>query len=179
MVKYARECQELDVPYIYDPSQQIIWLDGDDLLAGARGAKVLIVNDYEFGMIKNKTGLSEKELLALPQTTIITCGEEGSTIHADGQVLHIPGVPPQPLVEPTGVGDAYRGGVIKGLLRGYSWQTTGRIAALAATYVLEQSGTQNHHYTIPEFVARFREVFGDAPELEDLFEDQITQSIKE
>jgi adenosine kinase len=179
MVKYARECQELGVPYIYDPSQQIIWLSGEDLLEGARGAQVLIVNDYEFGMIKNKTGLSDEALLALPQITIVTCGEEGSTIHAGEQVLHVPVVAPQPLVEPTGVGDAYRGGVIKGLLGGYSWETTGRIAALAATYVLEQNGTQNHRYTLAEFVARFREVFGDAPELDDLCDRQTTQSTKE
>ncbi|MGD8626368.1 MAG: carbohydrate kinase family protein [Anaerolineae bacterium] len=174
MVKYVRECQALGVPYIYDPSQQIIWLSGDDLLEGTRGAQILIVNDYEFGMIKNKTGLSEEALLALPQITIVTCGEEGSTIHAEGQVLHIPTVPPHPLVEPTGVGDAYRGGVIKGLLRGYPWETTGRIAALAATYVLEQNGTQNHHYTLSEFADRFRTVFGDGPHLDDLFDKETT-----
>jgi adenosine kinase len=168
MVKYARECQELGIPYIYDPSQQIIRLSAEELLAGTRWARLLIVNEYEFGMIRNKTGLSEDELLALPAITIITRGEAGSTIYVDDQELSIPVVPPEPRVEPTGVGDAYRAGIIKGMLRGYRWETTGRIAALAATYTLEQHGTQNHRYTRPEFVARYRRIFGDTPELEDL-----------
>lgn len=168
MVKYARECQDLGIPYIYDPSQQIVRLSGADLLEGTQGARMLIVNEYEFGMIKNKTGLSDEELLALPGITIITRGEEGATIYLEDQNLTVPVVPPDPLAEPTGVGDGFRAGVIKGLLHGYSWETTGRIAALAATYVLEQHGTQNHHYTLEEFAARYRRVFGDTPELKDL-----------
>ncbi len=168
MVKYARECMELGIPYIYDPSQQIIRLSGQELLAGIRGAKMLIVNDYEFGMLRSKTGLTEHELRALPETTIITQGKDGSAIYSGGNVQHIPAIPPEPMVEPTGVGDAYRSGIITGMLRGYSWQTTGRIATLAATYVLEQHGTQNHYYTLDQFVARYRTIFGDTPELEDL-----------
>jgi adenosine kinase len=168
MVKYARECQELGIPYLYDPSQQIIRLTGEELLEGTRGALMLIVNEYEFGMIKNKTGLSDEELLALPQVTIVTRGEEGSTIYAGDEVLNIPVVPPEPMAEPTGVGDAYRGGVIKGILRKYPWEVAGRMASLAATYVLEQYGTQNHSYSLGEFVARYRQAFGDTPELEDL-----------
>jgi adenosine kinase len=175
MVKYARECQELDIPYIYDPSQQIIRLSGEELLAGTKEAQLLIVNEYEFGMIKNKTGLSEEELLSLPALTIITRGEAGSSLYVDDQVLSIPIVPPEPRVEPTGVGDAYRAGIIKGMLRGYRWETTGRIAALAATYALEQYGTQNHHYSRKEFVARYRRIFGDAPELEDLAEQRFKE----
>jgi adenosine kinase len=168
MVKYVRECQELGIPYIYDPSQQIIWLSGDDLVEGARGARILIVNEYEFGMMQNKTGLSEHELLALPESTAVTRGEGGSTIYAPDQILTIPAVPPETLVEPTGVGDAYRAGLIKGLLRGLPWETTGRIASLAAAYVLEQEGTQNHHYSLEEFLARYQSVFGESLRLEDL-----------
>jgi adenosine kinase len=168
MVKYARECQELEIPYIYDPSQQIIRLSGKELLEGTRGARMLIVNEYEFGMIRNKTSLSDEELLTLPDTTIITQGEAGSTIYLGDRALSIPIVPPDRLVEPTGVGDGYRAGIIKGMLHGFSWETTGRIAALAATYVLEQHGTQNHRYTLDEFAARYRQTFGDTPELDDL-----------
>ena len=168
MVKYARECQELGIPYIYDPSQQIIRLSGEELLAGTRGARLLIVNEYEFGMIRNKTGLSVKELLALPQATIITRGAAGSVICSGDRVHQIPVVPPDTLAEPTGVGDAYRAGIIAGLLRGLPWEITGRIAALAATYVLEQFGTQNHTYTLDQFVARYRRTFGDAPDLDRL-----------
>jgi adenosine kinase len=176
MVKYPRECQEMGIPYIYDPSQQIIRLSGEELLAGTRGARLLIVNEYEFGMIKNKTGLSDSELLSLPDATIITQGEAGSTIHAEGRVLHIPAVPPAHLTEPTGAGDAYRGGVIKGMLRGFPWEVTGRIAALAATYVLEKHGTQNHYYTPVEFADRYRRIFGDTPELETLLVQAASQS---
>jgi adenosine kinase len=168
MIKYACECQELGIDYIYDPSQQIIRLSGEELLEGTRGAKLLIVNEYEFGMIRSKTGLTGQELLTLPEITIVTRGEKGSTIYVKDQILQIPVVPPEPLAEPTGVGDAYRSGVIKGMLRGYTWETTGRIAALAATYVLEHHGTQNHYYTLDQFVERYQQVFGDAPELEDL-----------
>jgi adenosine kinase len=168
MCKYARECQEMGIPYIYDPSQQIVRLSRDELLEGVRGARVLIVNDYECCLIQNTTGLSEGDLLALPQTTIITRGAEGSTIYDGGRLYSIPVVPPVCLCEPTGVGDAYRAGVIKGMLRGYPWEVVGRIGALAATYVLEQYGTQNHRYTVEEFATRYRAVFGPAPELDDL-----------
>jgi adenosine kinase len=162
MVKYVRECQELGIPYIYDPSQQTIWLSAGDLVEGARGARILIVNEYEFGMIQNKTGLSDTQLLALSEITIVTRGAGGSTVYVPDQILNIPIVPPEPLVEPTGVGDAYRAGIIKGLLRDLSWETTGRIASLAATYVLERLGTQNHHYSLAEFTGRYQRVFGES-----------------
>lgn len=179
MVKYVHECQELRIPYVYDPSQQIIRLTGEELVEGARGARLLILNEYEFGMLKNKTGLSELELLALPEITIITRGGDGSTIYLEGLRLDIPAIPPELLAEPTGVGDAYRGGVVKGMLKAYSWETTGRIAALASTYVLEKHGSQNHHYSLDDFVARYRRIFGDAPELEDLLASRQTHQQQE
>jgi len=168
MTRYAQECKALGIPYMYDPSQQIIRLSAEELVDGARGAKVLIVNNYELEMFKNKTRLSDEEVQRLAEILIVTCGEEGSVIWADGRKVEVPAVCPSTMCEPTGVGDAYRAGIIKGMLRGYSWETTGRIASLAATYVLERHGTQNHHYTRAEFVARYRETFGDAPELDDL-----------
>ena len=85
--------------------------------------------------------------------------------------MDVPVARPQAIVDPTGVGDAFRGGLITGLVRGYPWEVTGRLGALAATYCLEQVGTMNHRYTLPEFVARYRENFGDAPELEDLLNE--------
>lgn len=166
MVKYARECQELAIPYIYDPSQQIVRLSGQELLEGMRGAWVLILNEYEFGMLRKKTGWAEKELLALTQVTIVTEGEKGSRIYAGEDVLSVPVAPLSRLVEPTGGGDAYRAGLIKGMLAGHPWETTGRIAALAAAYVLEHHGTQNHRYTLGEFAARYRQNFGQALDLE-------------
>ncbi len=168
MVAYARECQELGLPYLYDPSQQIVRLSGEELIEGTRGARLLVVNDYEFEMMKNKTGLSEEGLLALTPTVVITRGERGSTIIDQGRVIPIPIAPPVCAAEPTGVGDAYRAGLILGLIRGYPWEVAGRLGSLAATYALEQCGTQNHRFTLAEFVARYRQTFGDAPELQDL-----------
>jgi adenosine kinase len=168
MVKYARECQELGIPYIYDPSQQIVRLAGEELLEGIRGAKILIGNEYEFAMIRNKTGLSDEELLVLPEITIITRGEDGSSLYVPGEVIDVPVAPATELAEPTGVGDAYRAGVIKGLVHGLPWNLTGRIGSLAAAYVLEQYGTQEHYYTRQEFVERYRRVFGDDSRLENV-----------
>ncbi len=168
MVKYAQECQELHIPYIYDPSQQIIRLTSPELEAGMMGAKALIVNEYELQMIKKKTGLTEMDILRLTETLVVTRGERGSLIRTGNRVIPIPPARPRCLVDPTGVGDGYRAGFVKSMLRGYSWETTGRIGSLAAVYVLEEAGTQSHKYTLEEFVARYRENFGDAPELKDL-----------
>lgn len=175
MVKYVRECKELGIPYVYDPSQQIVRLSGADLIKGAQGARLLVVNEYEFEMIKNKTGLSDGELCSLAQTTIITRGERGSTVVENGRQVEIPSAPPQHIADPTGVGDAYRAGVIVGMLAGFPWEVAGRMGSLAATYVLEQHGTQNHRYTLPEFIERYRQVFGDAPELARLMEQMIAR----
>lgn len=165
MTAYARECADLGIPYLYDPSQQIIRLSADDLIEGTRHAAMLIVNDYEFEMIKNKTGLPDAELADLAGLLIITRGEKGSTIFTGDARIEIPAVPPRRLADPTGVGDAYRAGVIKGMLHGAPWQTTGRMAALAATYALEENGPQNHQYTRQEFASRYREAFGELGEV--------------
>ena len=165
MRRHVRECRALGIPYIYDPSQQIIRLDGADIVEGARGARILIVNDYEFEMARKKTGLTEDDLQSIAPCVIITRGERGSTIFAKRERYDIPVAPVARLADPTGVGDAYRAGIIKGLLRGYSWPTTGRMASLAAAYCLEEYGTQNHSYTYAEFMARFERAFGRAAEL--------------
>jgi len=162
MRKYPRECRELGIPYIYDPSQQIIRLRGDDLCAGITGCKMLIVNAYEFEMIRNKTEMSEEQVLSCAGTLIITRGGEGSTIWAEGKRYDIPTVTPVREADPTGVGDAYRAGIVKGMSLRLPWNVIGRMGSLAATYVLEQPGTQNHSYTWSEFVARYRASFGDA-----------------
>jgi len=162
MVKYAAECRELDIPYLYDPSQQIIRLSGDDLRAGLEGCDLLVVNEYEFEMLREKTGLRPEEIRAAPgRACVVTLGAEGSRVWADEAVYDIPLVPPERVDDPTGVGDAFRAGLIKGLALGLSWDLAGRMGALAATYALEQPGPQSHHYTLAEFVARFRRFFED------------------
>ena len=168
MVQYVRECRELGIPYIYDPSQQIVRLSPEELVQGIAGSLIFIVNDYECSLVKRKAGLSDADIQDLVDTVIVTCGEKGSYIMVEGRRIDIPAVPPRRNVDPTGVGDAYRAGLIAGYLRGYPWETTGRIGALAAAYVLEETGTQNHEYTLDEFAERYRENFGDGPEVDEL-----------
>lgn len=169
MDKYARECRELGISYIYDPSQQVARVDGDELARGLTGAHILILNEYEYNILQKKTGLDETQLLERVETIIVTKGEEGSTILNRGsQHLDVPAAQPHTAYDPTGVGDAYRAGLIKGLVRGYPWQVIGRLASLAAVYVLEHPGPQPQPYTRQEFVRRYRENFGDTPALADL-----------
>ncbi len=179
MARYARECRELGIPYIYDPSQQVARVDGAELTEGLTGAYILILNEYEYGILQKKTGLNNSQLLQRVATVIVTQGEEGSTIlyqqaeSGDVQRLHVPVARPRASYDPTGVGDAYRAGLIKGLVCGYPWPVTGRIASLAAVYVLEHPGPQPQPYTRQEFVQRYRENFGDAPELANLLTDNL------
>jgi adenosine kinase len=162
MVKYAAECQELGIPYLYDPSQQIVRLTGEDLRGGLEGCSLLVVNDYEFELLREKTRLSPHTIRHTPtDACVVTLGAKGAIIWAGGAAHHIPAVPPQRAEDPTGIGDAFRAGLIKGLALGLSWDLAGRMGALAATYALEHIGPQSHHYTLAEFVARFREHFND------------------
>ena len=173
MVKYAAECRERGIPYLYDPSQQIIRLTGEELRAGLEGCDLLVVNEYEFEMLRKKTGLSAEEVRAAPRRAcIVTCGAEGSRIWAEGTVYDIPAVPPEGGDDPTGVGDAYRAGLIKGLALELPWPLAGRMGSLAATYVLEQVGGQGHHYTPAGFVRRFRGHFDDEGRLSRLLAGQ-------
>jgi adenosine kinase len=167
MVKYAAECQELGIPYLYDPSQQIIRLAGQDLREGLEGCSLLVINDYEFELLREKTGLSAAAIRRTPSCAcVVTLGAEGSRVWAKGAAHDIPSLPPQRAEDPTGIGDAFRSGLIKGLALGFSWELAGRMGALAATYALEQTGPQSHCYTLADFVARFREHFDDGGALD-------------
>jgi adenosine kinase len=165
MVKYARECRELGIPYIYDPSQQIPRLEPSDLVAGIKGARVLIVNDYEFGMIKKQTGLSDEAIRKLTEVVVITRGERGSTVCTAEGEWDIPIAKPRRIADPTGVGDAYRAGFITGMCRGLSWDVVGRMGSLAAVYVLEEHGTQRHRLPLDNFCRRYHEMFGETLDL--------------
>ncbi|MBM4464207.1 MAG: carbohydrate kinase family protein [Chloroflexi bacterium] len=162
MVKYAAECQELGIPYLYDPSQQIVRLTGEHLRKGLEGCYLLVINDYEIELLREKTGLNTEAIRHTPSCAcVVTLGAEGARIWAGRDVYDIPAVPPRRIEDPTGIGDAFRAGLIKGLALGLSWNLAGRMGTLAATYVLEQTGPLSHHYTLAEFVTRFREHFDD------------------
>lgn len=163
MVKHIQQCRELNIPYLYDPGQQVIFLEGEALLEGIKGARVVIGNDYELGIIEKKTGYTPEQLLEFTPMVIVTKGEFGSTLITRERTINVPVAKEEAVVDPTGVGDAYRAGVIKGLLHGYTLEQTGRIAALAATYCVERYGTQSHSYTPQEFAVRYAENFSDVP----------------
>jgi adenosine kinase len=161
MTKFAAECRELKIPYLYDPSQQILRLEGQELARDMDGAHFLFVNDYEFDLISKKTGFDLKQMLQHVDVIVVTRGKDGSTVYAAGREYNIPVVPEVRIVDPTGVGDAFRGGFLAGYAHGWSWELCGQIGSLAATYCLEQKGTQNHTYTRLRFVQRFRQTFDD------------------
>jgi len=165
MLKFAAECRELGVKYLYDPSQQVLRLEGAELARDMEGAYFLFCNDYEFGLISKKTGWDLKQILQHVKVVVITRGKDGATLYTDGQEILVPTVPEREIVDPTGVGDAFRGGFLTGFAHGFDWKLCGEIGSLAAVYCLEQRGPQSHNYTRQEFVLRFREFFNDEGKL--------------
>ncbi|NOH02209.1 MAG: carbohydrate kinase family protein [Chloroflexi bacterium] len=166
MMKFPAECRELGIPYLYDPSQQVLRLEGHELARDMEGAYFLFCNDYEFGLISKKTGWSLDQILEHVKVLVITRGKDGADLYSDGDSVHIPTVPEDEIVDPTGVGDAFRGGFLAGYSHGFDWKLCGEIGSLSAVYCLEQRGTQNHSYTREEFVQRFRRHFDDSGKLE-------------
>jgi adenosine kinase len=160
MVRHARECRDLGIRFIFDPGQQCARASGEELAAGIAGANVLICNDYEFELIRAKTGLDEGAVLARSEALVITRGAEGSSILLKDGRVDVPAVPEERIVDPTGVGDAYRGGFMKGMAVGADWATCGRLGSVAATYALEHVGGQSHTYTWGDFKARYEAHFG-------------------
>jgi adenosine kinase len=168
MIAYARECGELGIRYIYDPSQQIVRLEAEALKEGIEGCEALFANDYEIGMIGQKTGLDHEAIADAGKMVVITRGEHGSDIYNEGDHVHVPAVKPEQIADPTGVGDAYRGGFLKGYMHGLSLERCGQLGSLAAAYCLECSGPQEQCYGVSEFAARFHENYGEDVEVDRL-----------
>jgi adenosine kinase len=163
MTQYAEECRAMGLKYIFDPGQQCARMSGDELVDGIRGAYMVICNDYEFELIRQKTGLGEAEILAEADRLVITRGEHGSRILSSSGVVDVPAVTPRCIADPTGVGDAYRGGFLKGLAHGADLLVCARLGSVAAAYALEHMGGQSHAYSWPEFRRRYEEHFGALP----------------
>jgi adenosine kinase len=160
MVQYAEECRTLGVPFIFDPGQQCARMAADQLRDGVTGAAVVIVNDYELELLRTKTGMSEADILGVAKTLIVTRGENGSSVLTRDARVDVPAVPPQRIVDPTGVGDAFRGGLMKGMALKLPWDASARLGSVAATYALEHLGGLSHSYTWDEFTARYQQHFG-------------------
>ena len=160
MVRHARECRELGIPYIYDPSQQLARMDGAAITDGVIGARIIVCNDYEYQILREKTGLDAAAMLKTAEAVIVTKGEKGSSILLRDRTVETPAIAPAEAVDPTGVGDAFRGGLMKGLAAGASWETCGRLGSVAATYALEHMGGSSHRYTWDQFAKRYEAHFG-------------------
>ncbi len=159
MIDHAAQFAAASIPFIFDPGQGMPLFGGEELKAFIRQARWVTMNDYEWGMLQQKTGLSIAEVVAQVEALIITRGAEGSTIYAKGQAWTIPCARPKAVIDPTGCGDAYRAGLIHGLLRGLDWETAGRTASLMGAIKIESRGPQNYSFTRAEFDGRYRENF--------------------
>jgi adenosine kinase len=168
MAKLVRECQELGISYLYDPSQQLARISAESICKGVLGAYSLFVNEYEYELLQKHTGMKPDEMIETVEYIVVTLGEQGAKIYQKNQEFIIPVVPPNSIADPTGVGDAFRGGFLKGLCCGETLDTCGKMGALAATFCLEQNGTQNHSYKITEFVERYRSTFHEPNALNSL-----------
>ncbi len=171
MNKHLRECMLMGIPYAYDVSWQLARLPAPEIVEGVLGCRMLVVNDYEMGMITDKTGMLETDPRLADKIVAVTRGENGATIYAGGQRYNIPVVAPRQILDPTGAGDAFRGGLLRGMASGWDWSIAGRMGALAATYCLEVLGPQNFAYTRAQFVARYRENFDDDGVLDALLQN--------
>ena len=160
MTQYAEECRTLGIKFIFDPGQQCARMSGEELAAGIEGAFMVICNDYELELIRQKTGLGEAEILSQVKLLVVTRGEHGSTVFDGGDRIDVPAVTPHLIADPTGVGDAYRGGFMKGLAERASVEVCARLGSVAAAYALEHLGGMSHNYTFDEFQRRYESHFG-------------------
>lgn len=165
MNNLAEECRQRGIRFIYDPSQQVPRLSGEELANDLKGAFALIVNQYESEVISDKTGMSIDEIGQQVQVLVITRGKNGSIIYdrrsGDLVTTQVDAFPTETILDPTGGGDAFRAGFIYGLIHGWSLDIAAQMGSLTATYCIEKIGTQTHHFTPEEFVARYRSQYDD------------------
>lgn len=159
MLLHAAQFRELDIPFVFDPGQGIPMFGGEELLTFLDQATWAVVNDYESELLQQRTGFSLAELAERGEALIVTLGAQGSKIYTHGRCIEIPAIQPKQLLDPTGCGDAYRAGLLYGLMNEYDWEVTGRIASLIGTIKIEHNGTQNHSFDMETFKQRYRESF--------------------
>ena len=161
MIRLVKESRDRGLRFVFDPAHQLPRLAPEDVAEGARGAWILIGNDYELELIMQRTGKSMDELVEMAEMVVTTLGRDGSRIATRKGVVDIPPAPAVIESDPTGAGDAYRAGLVAGLLRGLVLEQAGRVASLAATYAIERVGTVEHSYTHEAFSERYKEAFAD------------------
>ena len=161
MLAHAEQFEAKGIPFIFDPGQAMPQFDGEELKALINKATWLTLNDYEAQLMSERTGLGLEALAGRVEALVVTRGGEGSQIYTEGRIIDIPPVKVDPK-DPTGCGDAYRAGLVHGIVQGYDWEATGRIASLIGAIKIEQAGTQNHGFTLAEFKDRYKRSFGHA-----------------
>jgi adenosine kinase len=160
MQQHARDCAELGIPFIFDPGQGLPMFSGTELVHMIELATYVAVNDYEAELLTERTGLSPELIAERVKGLIITRGEQGAHIFADGTCIDIPCVQAEKVVDPTGCGDAFRAGLLYGLTTGMDWATTGRLASLMGAIKIAHQGGQNHAPSRAEIEERFKKAFG-------------------
>ncbi|HUO82498.1 MAG TPA: carbohydrate kinase family protein [Gammaproteobacteria bacterium] len=159
MLEHAAQFADLGIPYMFDPGQGLPMFDGEELTGFVGRASWVTVNDYEAELLQQRTGLTPGEIARRVKALVITRGGDGSIVFIDGDRLEIPAASPARIEDPTGCGDAYRAGLLYGLMHEMDWETTGRLASLMGAIKIESPGTQNHTFTVESFRARFKENF--------------------
>ena len=160
MLAHAAQFAQAGIRFVFDPGQAMTLFDGQELRSFVNGASWLTVNDYEAQLLQQRTGLDARELATRVDAYIVTRGKQGSVILEGSRRIEVPAVPAPQVVDPTGCGDAYRGGLLYGLMNGLDWDTSGRIASLMGSIKIASVGTQHHRFTMDEFRERFHEAFG-------------------
>jgi adenosine kinase len=160
MIEHAAQFAAAKIPFIFDPGQGMPMFGGEELKTFIAQARWVAVNDYEWGLLQQKTGFTVSDITSQVDALVVTRGAEGSVIYTKGATLTIPCAKPRAVVDPTGCGDAYRAGLIHGLLRGLDWEKTGRMASLMGAIKIESRGPQNHRFTQAEFERRYQDNFG-------------------
>ncbi len=161
MVEYASQCRLKRIRFICDPGQSLTKWEGEALRNWLEGSMMLISNDYELEIIMKITGMNKTDLLRLTDIIVTTLGEKGSLISTSESDEHVPSIRVERVVDPTGAGDAYRAGLLKGIVAGKDIQTAARLGSIAAAYAIEKYGTQEHHFLYDDFLERYRSNFGE------------------
>ena len=160
MVKFAKECQELKIPYLFDPGMQLPRLTKNQVLDGVNGAKILIGNDYEISLLQKKIDWDKKKILSKVKIVVTTLAGKGSLIETKNKRLRVMAAKPRNISDPVGAGDAYRAGFVLGFLKGFDLKTCGQMGSVTAAYTVEKYGTTTHRFTKKQFCVRYKKNFG-------------------
>ncbi len=159
MVNFAKQCQQLKIPYLFDPGMQLPRLTDTDLKTGIKGADILIGNDYELELLRNKISMTDEQLLKTVRILITTLGEKGAQVKTKTETINIQPGKVKKVLDPTGAGDAFRSGFLAGMQNNLDLKTCGQMGAIASCYAIEKYGTTNHGYSLKDFCKRYENTF--------------------